>query len=73
MHFELEKKNESGDDKFDIFVIFTEHILSQIYKASFDFFFSFGWGWGLGPSCPLSGYATANEQKQNVCLLLLDI
>ena len=43
-------KNESGDDKFDIFVIFIAHILSQIYKASFDIFFSFAGG--LGPSGP---------------------
>jgi len=39
-----------------LFVIFIAHIYSQIYKASFDIF-SHSLG-GLGPSAPLSGYAS---------------
>jgi len=48
VHFELEK-NESGDDKFDIFVIFIAHIWSQIYKANS---ISFLIRWGPRPLSP---------------------
>jgi len=34
VHFELEKKNKSGDDDFDIFCHFYSASFSHIYKAS---------------------------------------
>jgi len=48
-------KNESGD-KFDVFVIFTAHILESNLQG-IDIFFSFAGG-GLDPLGPPSGYAT---------------
>ena len=63
VHFELEK-NESGDDKFDIFCHFIAHVWSQIYKASFDIFFSFAGG--PRPLRPPSVYAYAWEFR-SIC------
>jgi len=45
VHFELEKKNEFGDDKFDIFCHFySAYLESNLQGYSFDIFFSFAGG-----------------------------